>query len=71
MRHPTISTRRPDERAVPRLLDDLGSHFDAHTGWVFVTRDRSGALALMSNQRPEQIREILRTYLETKRARKP
>ena len=54
------------ERALPKLLHELGSRFGAHTPWLFLTKDRKGVLKVFSDQRPEQIRHFAAEYLRTR-----
>ena len=56
-----------NEFALPKLLRELGSHFDARDGWVFFAKNRKGGLTVYSNQRPEQIRALAKSYLKSKR----
>ena len=58
---------KPTNRALSKCLHELGAVFDARTPWLFVRKDRDGALAVMSNQRPEQIRELAKDYLKPAR----
>ena len=58
---------KPTDRALSKCLDELAAMFDGRTPWLFITKDRDGALATMSNQRPEQIRELAKEYLKPAR----
>ena len=55
------------ERALSKLLDELAAHFDARAPWVFITKERDGSLAVMSNQRSEQIRVLAKSCFTQKR----
>ena len=58
---------KQDERIREKDLHQLASHFDARTQWVFLSKERNGALVVYSNGRPERIRALARDYLKTKR----
>ena len=55
------------ERALEKKLHELASLIGTRNPWVFFARDERGALVVFSNERPEQIRDLVKKYLEKRR----